>query len=321
MTSFRSALVTGATGFLGSALVSRLVKEHVTITCLVREKQRSFSLADVRGVRLIKVPSFQTSHLESHLADVSAEVVFNLASYGVHQQDRDSDELINGIGLLCHLLKATRTWPLVRFVHVGSCSEYGAPASPGTPISEGQSLRPLSIYGAAKAAAFLLGCAYSSQLQTPFIALRLFGAFGPHEAPHRLIPYLIDRLQTNRAVDLTGGEQVRDFLFEDDVVEALLQAPSAALTSEQVYNVCSSRPVLIRELGETVAGALNKPSHLLHWGERPYRTDEPMWLVGDNRRFVNVTSWRPRISLEEGIHRMICHRQITCENNEQQHAI
>jgi len=54
--------------------------------------------------------------------------------------------------------------------------------------------------------------------------LRLFGVFGTHEAPQRLVPYLIRHLEHNEAVDLTPGEQVRDLLFEDDVVQAFLEA-------------------------------------------------------------------------------------------------
>ena len=61
----------------------------------------------------------------------------------------------------------------------------------------------------------------------------------------------------------------------------------------------------MREIGEAVADALHKPRHLLHWGKRPYRNDEPMWLVGDNSRFMQATSWRPQVSLAEGIRRMI----------------
>ena len=57
-------------------------------------------------------------------------------------------------------------------------------------------------------------------------------------------------------------------------------------------------------MGEMVADTLGKPRELLHWGKRPYRSDEPMWLVGDNRRFREATGWFPTISPQEGIRRM-----------------
>jgi nucleoside-diphosphate-sugar epimerase len=58
-------------------------------------------------------------------------------------------------------------------------------------------------------------------------------------------------------------------------------------------------------VGEIAADSMNKPRSLLLWGKRPYRRDEPMWLVGDNRRFTEAVSWQPKVGIAEGIARMI----------------
>ena len=61
-------------------------------------------------------------------------------------------------------------------------------------------------------------------------------------------------------------------------------------------------------MGEMVADAMNKPRDLLHWDARPYRTGEPMWLVGDNSRFRGAaSSWSPTIDLQEGVRRLVEH--------------
>ena len=324
MTSFRSALVTGATGFVGSALVEHLLASGVETLCLIRSKSAEHPRPLSSAARAIDVSSFTVSELKSKLAGLKADVVFNLASYGVQQSDRDPAQLIEGnVGLLSNLLEVTARWPLRRFIHVGSCSEYGFPERDKIPIAETQPLRPTSLYGAAKAACVLFGTALASHFQIPFVTLRLFGVFGPHEAPDRVVPYLIRKLRNNEAVDLTPGEQVRDFLYEQDVAEAFVAAAeSSALKDGEVYNVCSGQPSRVRDMGEAVAHALGKPRQLLHWGERPYRADEPMWLVGDNRRFRAATSWQPRISVEEGIRRMIAASNPASEKrNEHQHAL
>lgn len=308
MRSFRSALVTGGTGFIGSVLVRRLVAKGVAVTCLVRARARSpGSLAALDGARVIELPSFRPTQLDAALAGVSADVVFHLASYGVHQADRDATQLVEGnVSFLCNVLEATSSWPMQRFIYSGSCAEYGFPVQEGVPIPETHRLRPASMYGAAKAVAFLTGRALAGRLNAPFVALRLFGAFGLHEAPLRLAPYLIRHLIQDQPVALTPGDQVRDLLYEDDVVDALIAAAEGeAVQPGQVYNVCSGRPTDVREVGETVARALGKPLGLLHWGARPHRADEPMWQVGDNRRFTAATSWRPRITVQEGIDRMV----------------
>ena len=310
--TLKSALVTGSTGFLGSALVTRLLAEKVEVTCLVRSQSisKAHACADGRRICFVEVPSFETSVLQSKLAGISAEVIFHLASYGVQQADRDIGQLVEGnVSIVLNLLRATAHWPLRRFVHTGTCSEYGYPGPQDTLIAETHSVQPRSLYGAVKAASVLCGNALASSLSIPFVTLRLFGVFGTRETPPRLVPYLISQLQNDRPVDLTPGEQVRDFLFEDDVAAAFLAAATAeGLKSGEAYNVCSSRPTRIRELAEMVADAMGKPRELLHWGERPYRSDEPMWLVGDNRRFREaVTNWCPTISLQEGIHRILDH--------------
>lgn len=323
MNGFRSALVTGATGFIGSALVQGLLAHGTETTCLVRSSPTATTSRKIPpGARVIEVASFQPSELKSKLASISADVVFNLASYGVQQGDRDPRRLIEGnVGLLTHLLEATANWPLRRFVHAGSCSEYGFAQRENVRITETQALHPNSLYGAAKASSVLFGTALAARLNVPFVTLRLFGVFGPHEGPDRLISYLLSKLRRDEAVDLTPGEQVRDLLYEEDVAAAFRAAAEApGVKTGEVYNVCSGRPTRVREVGEAVADALGKPRHLLHWGERQYRDDESLWLVGDNRRFAEATSWRPRVSLEEGIHRVIAARSEAGKKSERQHA-
>jgi nucleoside-diphosphate-sugar epimerase len=308
VTSFRTALVTGATGFIGSVLVRRLLADRVGVTCLVRARTRSSgALAALEGARVIEVPSIGAAHLDASLAGVSAEVVFHLASYGVRQADRDTARLLEGnVSFLCNVLAATSSWPVQRFIYSGSCAEYGFPVQDGIPIPETHGLRPASMYGAAKAVASLAGSALAARLATPFVTLRLFGAFGVHEAPLRLAPYLIRNLAQDEPVALTPGDQVRDLLYEDDVADALIAAAdSGAVQPGDVFNVCSGRATRVRDVGEMVARALGKPCSLLHWGARPHRSDEPLWQVGDNRRFTAATSWRPRISVWDGIERMV----------------
>lgn len=307
MVDFNSALVTGANGFIGSSLVRRLTAEGVAVYAMVRADSDHSRLESTPGIKVIQVQSFELTELQKSLTGVSAEVVFNLASYGVNPQDRDPEAMIEGnVNLVARLLLATADWPLKRFVHTGSCSEYGGNPSPNTFISEDWPLQPTSLYGAAKAASVIYGSALALQLRTPFVTLRLFGVYGFGEGPHRLIPYLIDRVNRGQFVDLTPGEQVRDLLYIDDVADAFITATqSDNLDSYAVYNLCSSQPVQIRDVAEAVADAMNAPRNLLQFGERPYRADEAMWIVGDNRRFKDATQWQPQIYLTDGIRRMI----------------
>jgi nucleoside-diphosphate-sugar epimerase len=230
--------------------------------------------------------------------------VFHLASAGVqYGGDRPQQIIDVNVHLMTRLLMAVSDWPLRAFISAGSCSEYGPSEKP---LSEESPLLPPTIYGASKAAAFLCGRSLAMQLGIPFLHLRLFGAYGAGEASQRLIPQLVTKLSRGRPVTLTGGEQVRDWLYVDDVVRAFGAASMLPSRSERgVYNVCSGLPMSVRQVGETVADQLGAPRELLRWGEIPYRSDEPMRIVGDNHRFIEATDWRPTTTLHEGVSEMI----------------
>jgi UDP-glucose 4-epimerase len=302
-----SALVTGATGFIGSSLARRLAREGARVTCPVRSSSpRAAALDAIPNLRVVPLDAFTPSALAEALHGASAEVVFHLASYGVDPGERDPEHMIEGnVTLVTRLLGATAPLSPSRFVFAGSCSEY-APALEPQRIAETHPVHPQSMYGAAKAAARLYGDALARRLGIHFVTLRPFGVYGPGEAPHRLIPHLLDRLTRDDPPDLTPGEQARDLTYVDDMVEAFLLAATArGIEPHHAYNACTGDPVKIREVAEMVTRRLEKPNADLGLGRRPYRGDEPMWVVGDGRRFREATGWQPRVGLAEGIDRMI----------------
>lgn len=306
-----TAIVTGATGFIGSALAKRLAQSGVRTVCPVRAgSPRAAALEGIPGLEPVRLASLSAADLERALGAASPEVVFHLASYGVDPSERDPEAMVEGnIALLGRLVQLAARWPLRRFVHTGTCSEYAPVAEPER-LTEAHPASPASLYGAAKAAAGLYARGLSRHLEVPLITLRLFGVYGPGEAGHRLIPYLLDCLSRGVTPELTGGEQARDLTYIDDVVDALLAAAGApGVEAHGVYNVGSGVPVQIRAVAAATARLLGKPESALGLGRRPYRSDEPMWIVADPSRFCEASGWRARVTLDEGIARMIAERR------------
>jgi nucleoside-diphosphate-sugar epimerase len=190
------------------------------------------------------------------------------------------------------------------FVYSGSCAEYSTAVAPNR-ITEDHATRPVDLYGAAKASTTIWASALAHALKIPFVTLRLFHIFGPGEEPSRLIPYLAQCLRDKTVARLTGGEQVRDFLYIDDVVSALLSAARNPLQPYSVYNVCSAEPVSVRSAAEMLACIMGASLENLHFGALPYRSNEEMWIVGDNQRFVRATAWSRTLSLEDGLRRYV----------------
>ncbi len=300
-------VVTGASGFIGGALAMRLLDEQADVYCLLRPT--GLGSARARGIpadRMIELSTFEHSDLAPVMESLQPAYVLHLAASGVDPRCLDPEVILAGnVDLVTQLLLAVRACPVKRFIHTGSCFEYAMQACPER-LTEESPIAPETLYGAAKAASVLCGNALARQLDSPFTTLRLFGVFGPGEAPERLLPYLIDHLVGGRSVDLTEGEQIRDLLYVDDVVEAYLASVvSPDLVPYRVYNVCSGRGTRVKDLALAVARSLDRPPALLGFGKRPYRAEECMRILGDNARFLRDTQWKPRTSLQDGISRTI----------------
>jgi dTDP-6-deoxy-L-talose 4-dehydrogenase (NAD+) len=161
-----------------------------------------------------------------------------------------------------------------RFIGIGTCFEYDD--SVGF-VSTDTPLRPRTIYGASKAAAFTAMSSFLPQHKVEFLWCRLFYLFGEGEKPSRLFPYLHQRLAAGLAVELTSGKQVRDFL---DVAEAATQIVELASGTQQgPINVCSGVPITVRQFAESIADEYGQRS-LLQFGARPDNLLDPPLLVG-----------------------------------------
>ncbi len=301
MTAFESALVTGATGFIGAHLVRRLVERGVSTCCLVRGGVRSPRVQRcLAGAQQIELPSIRAEDIADALQGVSCQAVFHLASPDIlYGRDNPAEMVDVNVNLVTRLLAAVSHWPLRVFIHTGTFSEYGPLQTDR--LTEETPLAPASVYGASKAAAFLCGRSVARQLQMPFVNLRLFGVYGPGEAARRLVPYLVGRLSRGEPAELTAGKQVLDLLYVDDVVDALCTAAAAPALEDDVYNVCSGQPVSVREVAELVARQLDASPRLLRFGAQPYRSDNFHRIIGDNSRFAAATGWQARWDLAGGI--------------------
>lgn len=292
-----NVLVTGSTGFIGKALVSELLMSGAKVSCLLRKE----SASTPREATDITLQGGSLQDFKVALRNRKFDFVIHLASYGVKRGDDNLEQIIQGnINYLCNLLNSLDCRPRL-VINTGTCAEYGF-IKDGEFVTEEASIKPVTLYAAAKSAATLFGEALARQLDIKFISLRLFGVYGEGEAGYRLLPYIVASLKQNKSLELTTGQQQRDVLYIDDVVSAYLQAikKHEVLPAYQSYNVCSGAPVRVRDFVEYVAMCMQKNADLLQWGkiERP---DEPTWLVGDNSLFRRYTSWEPVFDMKSGL--------------------
>jgi nucleoside-diphosphate-sugar epimerase len=256
---------------------------------------------------ILRVVEFSRKSISDALAGRRFDWLLHLAGYGVRPGERDVDAMFHlNVDSTRHLVDLAATWPARAVVIAGSGSEYRLEGTEW-PVTEDHPLEHFKLYGASKAAGTLCAVAAARAFGLPFAACRLFGVYGPGEAPHRLLPWIIERLRKGERVALSSGLQKRDFLFVDDALEAFIRVAEATerKQGQVVLNVGTGAPVSVRAFAEMVAAALGVPTGQLGFGDIPMRPDEAMVFSGDPAQLHAFTGWQPRVGLKEGIRRCL----------------
>lgn len=295
-----NVLVTGASGFIGVHLVTRLLSNGNTVTVLARSS--SALAADwCNRVHVVACDDFSETNLR-RLLNSPVETVFHLAAYGVRPTDRDIDEMLRiNVELPAILVRLCAEWR-ARMVMAGTFSEYRSPSAQ-TLLVEDSPLEQGKLYGSSKAAGGIMASAIAKSGGVGFRLLRLFKVYGAGEAPHRLLPALVNGLVRRERVAISAGTQVLDFVYIDDVIEAMLRADAHCSKRGGVatWNVATGRAHSVREFAEYVAGAMEADVSQLGFGEIAMRNDDEPWLVGSPELLRAELGWQPSTRLEDGI--------------------
>ena len=301
--SENSALVTGASGFIGRHLVESLLASGVSVRVLCRSGSQ-IPLHWNGRVERLDCDDWTAAGVQRAVGAAAFDVLYHLAAYGVHPGDRDA-RLMTQINtdLGGELVRLCRARGAVMAM-AGSSAEYGCPEG-RMALTEESPLEDSKIYGASKAAGTLKACAVASELGTSICVLRLFNVYGPGEAAHRLLPVVVAGLAAGRRVALSPGTQMRDFVYVGDVVEALRAASesmrSRAAPLSAIWNVGTGIGHTVREFAQLAAQILGKSNELLGFGDQAMRADEVPYLVASCDRISSELGWSARHSLEDGI--------------------
>lgn len=289
-------LVTGASGFVGAAVVRQLVAQGRQVAVLLRASSNPWRLAGV-------LPQLQVIQGELGRLDAVAEAVLafapqavaHLAWEGVKGADRNHPMQLGNVAASFALYHLARRAGAGCFVGVGSQAEYG-PCS-GC-IHETTPTRPTTVYGATKLGTSLALDRLASADDFAFAWLRLFSTYGPADDPSWLIPYVTLQLLQGKRPALTAAEQVWDYLHVDDVAAGVIAAIDQR--ARGLYNLGSGHAVPLRQIITQVRDQID-PALPLGFGELAYRPDQVMHLEADIGALTAATGWQPKVTLAQGI--------------------
>lgn len=293
-------LVTGGAGFIGSNLVKYLIKEGNSVTVLdnFMSGYRS-NLNPFPSIRIIEGDVRDKTAVE--LAMRGAEVVFHLAASVGNKRSIDQpiiDAEINVLGTL-QVLEAARKEGVRKIVVSSSAGIFGELKT--IPIKEDHPIEPDSPYGCTKLCEEKLCLAYAKLYNIEAVALRYFNVYGPNQrfdAYGNVIPIFVFRMLRNESLQIYGdGEQTRDFVHVDDVIQANIKAADSIGISG-AFNIASGKRVTINRLVEIITKdniSFNKIEHI------PERPGDVRHSLADLSLAHSKFNYSPSVDLESGI--------------------
>jgi UDP-glucuronate 4-epimerase len=300
-------LVTGAAGFIGSRVASRLLDDRHTVVGVDilndaydrRLKEwRLAQLEDREGFALHRVDVSDYDKLGEVMSAVKIDAVINLAARAGVRQSLDDPWIYYETNLkgTLNLLDLCRNLNIKKFVLSSTSSAYGN--QPSQPFTEDMpSDYPVSPYAASKKAAEVLTYTYHDRYGIDATVFRYFTVFGPAGRPDMSIFRFIRWVDTGAPVRVFGdGSQTRDFTFVDDVARGTI----AGLTNlgYEIINLGNNKPVGLLEVIKMIEEKLGKKANISF--EAPNPLDVPSTWA-DISKAERLLGWRPETTTEQGI--------------------
>jgi UDP-glucose 4-epimerase len=294
-------LITGASGFIGQHLSYALHEKEAYLIGFVRGAMTQQFLAEQYDVDVLDEDA-----IRNLIHDIQPNFVVHLAA----SMNREADKNVYGevyktnlIGSLNVINGCMGLSALKKFIFLGSTDEYGMlPA----PLKESDKEAPVNPYGASKLAVTEMLKSLSRSIQFPCVILRPTVVYGPGQGESMFIPALINTLIAGKNFDMTLGEQTRDFVYVDDLVQAIIKSFNATNVDGRVINISSGTPIRIDALAKITAKLFGESAEsLLMFGAKEYRIGETMSYWADNNLAKDLLGWSPKVSINHGIKRTV----------------
>ena len=305
----KNVLITGGLGFIGSNLAHRLVKlgaKTTLIDSLIPEYGGNiYNIQGISDQVTVNISDVRDEHSMKYLIQ-GQDFLFNLAGQTSHMdsmQNPQTDLEINCYAQLS-ILEACRHFnPEIKIVFASTRQIYGKPDY--LPVDEKHPIRPVDVNGINKMSGEWYHILYNNVYGIHTSVLRLTNTYGPcmriKDARQTFLGIWIKLLLEGQAFEVWGGQQLRDFNYIDDCVDALLLAAEREETNGQIYNLGDYNPISLQNLAELIVAQNGEGTYTM----RTFPEDRKRIDVGDYysdfSKFTAAVGWEPKVSLNEGL--------------------
>ena len=289
-------LIAGGTGFIGTNLCKSLSKTKFNVFSCSTKRPDKFN--KLLGVKYIKCDLSQKKQIEKRLSR-NFDYIVNLSGY-VDHSDAKKVKLTHyeGCKNLANFFKKKK---IKKFIQFGSSVEYGFSKSPQSEkyILPSKDLK--SYYGKAKNNSTKYLLKLNKNENFPVIIFRLYLAYGPRQNTKRLIPFIIKKSLKNEKFPCSNGNQVRDFLFVEDLIKLIKLSLKKDVCG--VYNLGSGKPIKIKSIIKKIIKIIGagKPD----FGKIKLRSDEPLILFPNIKKIKKHFNWKPKMNIDQGLKKTI----------------
>ena len=296
----KKAVITGATGAIGIALIHELIKHEIEVLVLCRKNSNRRNNIPFHSLITIKECNLDEFHMfEPQEADY--DVFFHLAWKGTTGSDREDMYLQNlNVKYSLDAVKLAKRMGCRKFIGAGSQAEYGRT---NEKLSSRTNTFPETGYGIAKLSAGFMTKQFAHQLGMEHNWVRFLSVYGPGDWDESLIMSTIRKLKAGEIPNFTKGEQLWDYLYSCDAAEALRLISEKGIDGK-TYVIGSGQANPLSTYLKVIQEIVNKDVPL-NFGAIPYSNNQVMNLCADISEVKQDTNWFPKTSFIEGIMSML----------------
>jgi UDP-glucose 4-epimerase len=310
----KNVLVTGGLGFIGSNLAQRLVREGArVVVCDAMIEGYGGNLANVAEIRSEIDVQRSDVRDEAEMARLvqGQDVIFHLAAQVSHVLSLSNpypDIDINIKGTAAVLEACRKRNPGAIVVRSGTRGQYGPAVK--LPVSEETAADPRGIYEISQLSAEMICRTYTRIHGVRTVPLRLTNVYGPRAQMRHshfgVVNWFVRLALEGRPIPVFGtGKILRDFLYVDDCVEALLAVAVEPGAVGEIVNVGHDRASTFLEVAETLREILPDTEIVFTEFSPERKAQEPGDFVSDIAKIRRLTGWEPRVGLREGLERTV----------------
>jgi nucleoside-diphosphate-sugar epimerase len=289
----RKAIVTGATGFLGSNLVKRLISDQWDVYAISRHNSSNL---EVLGHQNLVLKESDEMHISEIVASINPDVIYHLAASVITEHsNKDIRPLLeSNVVFGTYLLEGLKECSNKNFINAGTFWQH----------YQNQPYSAVNLYAATKEAYEAILNFYVESYSINAITLKLFDNYGPEDSRNKLFTQLLEVSKSGGRIDMTGGDQYINLVYVDDVIESFMVAYNLMklpdFNGHSHYRVASMEEIKLRDLVEIYQKILGR-SVRVNWGAKPYRKREMFQIPSYGE---SLPGWEAKTTLEEGLKRL-----------------